>query len=165
MEALLATSPPIRMRTDGLIAFDADARGALALRRVLEQIGLPAFVKTGEANDFHVIAPVGEAPSDGARALAEVVVRLAEGGVRKVTASPILAPYSPIGGLGSRVSTPVAWSEVTPALDPKRLTTRTVPARLAEGGDPMAGLAGAQVEFTDVAHRLEEVVARRPDVT
>jgi DNA ligase D len=48
------------------------------------------------------------------------------------------------------VSTPVTWDELG-ELDPMDLTLRTVPARLAEGGDPHA-------EIDEVAHDLTPVL-------
>jgi hypothetical protein len=157
---LRACAPPMRMRTDGLVAFDADAKGALALRRVLEDLGLPAFAKTGEAHDFHVLAPVGEAPAKAVAAFGEIVAHLAGAGVVRVAKSPLLAPWSPIGGAGSRVSAPVAWAEVTPKLDPKRFTTRNVPARFEKQGDPMAPLLAARVDFAAAVAKVETRVAK-----
>ena len=40
----------------------------------------------------------------------------------------------------ARVSTPLEWKDVTPKLDPTRFTIRTVVMRLAEHGDPLAGV-------------------------
>jgi DNA primase len=41
------------------------------------------------------------------------------------------------------VSTPLFWEEVHMALDPGQLTLFTVPARVVDRGDPMAGLLEA----------------------
>src|SRR5262249_41424668 len=87
---LRARAPPFRIRTDGLVVFDADAKGALALRRAIEDLGLPAFAKTGEASDFHVLVPIGDAPAEAARVFADLVVHLAGAGVVKVARSPVL---------------------------------------------------------------------------
>lgn len=158
--ALAKASPPLRVRTDGWLVLDCDAKGAVAARELFADLGLPAFAKTGEGVDFHVVVAVGDAPKAGIGALAEIAARVSGGGVVRVAASPILAPYSPIAGAGSRVSAPVAWEEVVPSLDPRRLTTRTVPARVARSGDPMAPLLAARVDFASAVGRLEARLAR-----
>jgi DNA primase len=118
----------------------------------MAELGLPAFAKTGDALDWHVIVPVGDAPADATRTFAELVARVAAPGVVKVASSPILAPWSPVAGAGSRVSTPVPWDEVTPMTDPRRLTTRTVAARAKN--DPMAPLLVTPVDFGDAVTKL-----------
>jgi DNA ligase D len=47
--------------------------------------------------------------------------------------------YSPRALPGATVSTPVTWDELD-TIDPSAFTIRTVPGRLAETGDPWAGL-------------------------
>ena len=42
--------------------------------------------------------------------------------------------------MGAQVSTPIAWDELE-TVEPDALTIATVPARLAERGDPWAGAA------------------------
>lgn len=153
--SLAASLPPLRIATRGWLVLDADAQGALAAAGLFRDIALPAFAKTGDAADYHVVVAVGDAPEAGKLALAELAARLAGGGALRVASSPILAPYSPVAGAGSRVSAPVAWEEVVPALDPRRLTTRTVAARVARGGDPMAPLLAARVDFAAAVARLE----------
>jgi DNA ligase D-like protein (predicted ligase) len=161
--ALAKAAPPLRVQTHGWLVLDCDAKGAVAARDLFAELGLPAFAKTGEATDYQVVVAVGDAPKGGVAALAEIAARLSGGGgggVVRVAGSPILAPYSPVGVAGSRVSAPVAWDEVVPALDPRRLTTRTVPARLARAGDPMAPLLAARVDFLAAVGRLEARLAR-----
>ena len=158
--ALAQVSPPLRVRTDGWLVLDCDVVGARSAAALLAEIGLPVFAKTGDAMDYQLIAAVGDAPAAAVSMLAELVVRLAVGGVVKVASSPILAPYSPVAGAGSRVSAPVALAEIVPALDPRRLTTRTVPSRVAAAGDPMAPLLSARVDFGAAVARLEARLSR-----
>jgi DNA ligase D-like protein (predicted ligase) len=158
--ALAQVSPPLRIRTDGWMALDCDVAGARGAAALLADLGLPVFAKTGDTTDYQLLAAVGDAPAVAVQSLAELVVRLAGAGVVKVAKSPILAPYSPVAGAGSRVSTPVALTELVPALDPRRFTTRTVPARLAAAPDPMAPLLSARVDFPAAVARLEARLSR-----
>jgi hypothetical protein len=50
--------------------------------------------------------------------------------------------------------------KTTRALLPRPLTTRSVPARVARIGDPMAPLLAARVDFGAAVARLEVRVAR-----
>ena len=55
----------------------------------------------------------------------------------------LVAPFSPRPAPGAPVSVPVTWDELDdPDLRPDRWTLRTVHARLAEAGDPLAPLIG-----------------------
>ena len=67
----------------------------------------------------------------------------------------IVAPFSVRATPGARVSTPLAWDEVTADLDPSRFTIETVVARVAERGDPMAPILVARPDVRAAAARLE----------
>jgi bifunctional non-homologous end joining protein LigD len=54
---------------------------------------------------------------------------------RNIFGATIVAPYSVRRRPHAPVSTPLAWDEVRPELDPATLNVRTLPARLADG-DP-----------------------------
>jgi bifunctional non-homologous end joining protein LigD len=73
----------------------------------------------------------------------------------------IVAPYSVRAAPGATVSTPLDWSEVTHALDPKRFTIGTVPKRFAELGDPMESLLSAQPDVPQAVTKLEQLIARK----
>ena len=69
----------------------------------------------------------------------------------------IAAAYSVRPRADARVSAPLAWEEV-PACEPGDFTLRTMPARLAERGDPAAGMdaaAGSLEGLLELAARHE----------
>jgi DNA ligase D len=64
----------------------------------------------------------------------------------------IASAYSLRPKPGAPVSTPVTWDELATVTDPRVFNLHTVPARLADIGDPMA-------EIDDVPHSLEPLLA------
>ena len=68
----------------------------------------------------------------------------------------IVAPYSVRAWPGATVSTPIHCEEVHVALDPRRFTLVTVPQRLAESGDPFAGLLDERPDMATAVARLGE---------
>jgi bifunctional non-homologous end joining protein LigD len=164
-----------------LSTLDAAVALALTLRGVLDGIGLPGFPKTSGQSGLHVLVPLGPGVShESARALADLLGRLLVGRhpdtatMERIIARrgdrvyvdtgqtgrfrTIVAPYSLRAQPGATVSTPLRWDEVEGGLDPARFTLRTVPARVAERGDPMAGLPGARPDLPRAMERLEALV-------
>lgn len=142
------------------------------LRKVLEAIGLPGFPKTSGQSGLHVMVPLGPgAPDAFARKLAELLGTFLveahpnDATMERVIAArgdkvyvdtgqtgasrAIVAPYALRPTKEATVSTPLDWSEVTPALDPKAFNLRTVPERIAKrnGVDPMKDLLHVQVDL------------------
>lgn len=151
---------------------------ALTLRRLLATIGLVGYPKTSGQSGIHVFVPLGEGASFAtARALADLLGRLIvqehpttatmERVVKKRgdkvyvdtgqtgPTRTIVAPYSVRAYPGATVSTPLTWDEVGPALDPSRFTIKTVPARVAAQGDPMAPMLGATPDVPAAVRALE----------
>jgi bifunctional non-homologous end joining protein LigD len=134
------------------------------LHTVLREAGRQAFVKTSGKTGLHVLVPWEEEGGyDEARGWAEVLA------ARVVAALPERAtlerskakrgrrvyvdvlqnarghhavpPYVLRAVPGAPVSTPLAWAEVKPGLDPVRFNLRTIFRRLArQKRDPMAPL-------------------------
>jgi DNA ligase D len=137
---------------------------AVELRKVLEEAGLAAFVKTSGNRGLHVYAPIE--PTHDFIGVRHAVISAARELERRmpdaVTTAwwkeergervfvdfnqaardrTIAAAYSARARPDATVSTPLAWDEVAPGLDSTAFTVRTVPARLAERGDPWADFA------------------------
>ncbi|GGM93041.1 DNA polymerase domain-containing protein [Thermopolyspora flexuosa] len=137
---------------------------ALVVREVLGDHGLAGWPKTSGSRGFHVyarIAPRWTFPE--VRRAAQAVAREVENRAGGLATSrwwkeerqgvfvdynqnardhTVASAYSVRPTPDARVSTPLAWDEVT-GTDPVDLTLATVPARFAELGDPWRGMDAA----------------------
>ena len=156
-----------------LIVFDLDPpeggfamvrETALALRDVLEEIGLSAFVKTTGSKGLHVVSPLdGKAPFEEVHAVCGEMAtlltarhpdmittefykkdrkgRLFFDTLRNAQGATFVAPYSLRGKPGAPVSAPITWDEVEDKkLKPDAFTLQNVPARLEAINDPWGEL-------------------------
>ncbi len=151
---------------------------ATTLRELLDEAGLVGVPKTSGQTGLHVLVPLGpSAPFDAAKLLAELlgylVVRrhpelatmeriVSRRGPRIYVdtgqtgrSRAIVAPYSVRAVPGATVSTPLDWSEVHLALDPRAFTIRSVPTRLTEHEDPLGGFLSTAVNLTAALSQLE----------
>lgn len=154
---------------------------ALSLREILSEAGLTGFPKTSGQGGLHVLVPLGPGvPFVAAKLLVELLGRLVtarhtavatmerrvdkRGGRLYVdtgqtgTSRTIVAPYSVRAWPGATVSTPLFWDELSGALDPGRFTLMTVPARIAELGDPFAELLEARPNIAAALSKIERWV-------
>jgi bifunctional non-homologous end joining protein LigD len=125
---------------------------AKAIRRVLQKLDLESFVKTTGGKGLHVVVPLTpqhdwRACLDFSRSVAEAMVRhapdlyttkFAKSGreamilidyMRNNRTNTSVAAFSTRARDGAPVSVPLAWTELTPKLDPASFTVLTVPAR------------------------------------
>jgi bifunctional non-homologous end joining protein LigD len=136
---------------------------ALVVREVMDELGLRSYPKTSGATGFHILAPIRpELPFPEvrrfAKALAEEVERrVGDQSVATTTwrvadrvgvfvdfgqnarDRTIASAYSVRPTPDARVSAPLRWDEAA-AVDPAAFTVRSMPARIAEVGDPMQGM-------------------------
>jgi bifunctional non-homologous end joining protein LigD len=127
---------------------------AREVRQFLGRLGLQSFAKTTGGKGLHVVVPVARR-HDWARIKAfakEVATAMAKAAperyltrlskaerrgrifidyLRNDPTATAVSPYSTRAQSGAPVSTPLAWEEVAPGLDPADFTLRTVPDRLA----------------------------------
>ena len=162
-----ATDNPVELRIDldpqpGTDFSDA-AAVAPAMRDVLAEAGLTAFLKTSGNRGIHVFCPIEPeweflyvrhaviaAGRELERRLPDKVTMnwwKEERGERifidfnQANRDRTMAgAYSPRALPAATVSTPLTWDELEAGVDPAAFTVRTVPQRLAEVGDPWAGL-------------------------
>ncbi|HWD81966.1 MAG TPA: non-homologous end-joining DNA ligase [Kribbella sp.] len=160
--------------------FEAARRAALDVRALLEELGLPATVKTTGGKGLHVHVPLDRtADFDTARAFARDVAgvlvkhdskrytieqrknarrgRLYLDIMRNAFGQTAVPPYAVRARPGAPVATPLDWSELD---DPKfradHYTLQTVPDRLERDGDPWPRLRGRSL--TKPRQRLEALV-------
>ena len=130
---------------------------ALAVRRTLELLELPSVVKTSGKRGIHILVPLApghtfEQAERLGRGIAELLCKLLPDKCtvenekekrlgrllvdhKQFVAKTLVGAYSLRAADGATVSTPIAWDEVTPKLDPKAFTLRTLRARLDRVGD------------------------------
>ena len=161
------TDRPVELRIDldpqpGTDFRDA-AAVAPALHDVLAEAGLEAWIKTSGNRGLHVFCPIEPTHEflDVRHAVIAAGRELARRMPDRVTMDwwkeergrrifidfnqanrdrTMAGAYSPRALAAATVSTPLSWDELATA-DPVAFTVRTIPQRLAEIGDPWAGLA------------------------
>lgn len=134
---------------------------ALALHRLLSDLGLKVFVKTSGATGLHLYVPLArEETYEEVRSFCGTVAKVAAAELRdlatverkvearqgkvyidwlqNIRGQTICAPYSLRPLPGAPVSTPLTWEEV-PALT-RGFDIKSMPARLAEKGDLFAAV-------------------------
>ncbi len=150
---------------------------ANAVRALLELLEVPSLVKTSGQKGLHVLVPLAGGHSAAqchefservcklvARLKPELVSMVAETGPRRgrlyldcvqnYAGKSLVLPYSVRAVDGAPVSTPVSWAEVTPSLEPKSFTLRTIRARLDARGDLFSGVLGGSFQLAPVLTRL-----------
>lgn len=161
------TDSPVELRIDldpqpGTDFSDA-AAVAPALREVLREAGLDAWLKTSGNRGIHVFCPIEPTHEflDVRHAVIAAGRELERRMPEKVTTAwwkeergarifidfnqanrdrTMAGAYSPRALPAATVATPITWEELAAGVDPTAFTVRTVPARLAEIGDPWRDL-------------------------
>jgi bifunctional non-homologous end joining protein LigD len=149
--------------------FDDLIQLATSLRRYLEELELASVPKTSGKRGLHVLVPLAPGHTyEQVRQFAHRTFdalagqhpelatterskdwrqgRLYLDADQNAWGKTLVAPYSLRALPHAPVSTPLAWSEVTPRLDPRRFTLDTVRRRLDKVGDLFApALTGGQM--------------------
>jgi bifunctional non-homologous end joining protein LigD len=153
----------------------------LALRDLLDELGLTSWVKTSGSKGFHVVAPLdgtagfAEVARFAHRVAAVLVRRDAEhltqefskadrGGRilldtgRNGYSATFAAAYSVRARPGAPVSAPCTWQELERGqVGPRTFTLRTMAGRVARTGDLWAGMLGAGRAVSGPLERLKSL--------
>ncbi|RZJ41983.1 MAG: ATP-dependent DNA ligase, partial [Brevundimonas sp.] len=153
--------------------FDDVIAAAKVMRKALEALGLPSFVKTTGGKGLHVVVPIktdarsriswdqnkafAKAVSERVRQAAPdrfttTLAKKARGGkifldyLRNGRMATAVAPWSPRARPGAGIAFPLSWGQVKTGLDPKAYTLRTAPALLKKA-DPWADFRASAVSL------------------
>jgi bifunctional non-homologous end joining protein LigD len=160
--------------------FDLVRQAARIVHEALEQLELPAFVKTTGSKGLHVVAPLdAHAAFPEVFALCDRLSKLLcarhpellttefykkdRGGrlfldtMRNSVGATMVAPYSLRGRPGAPVSAPIAWNELD-AVAPDGITLRDVRARLDQRGDPWSSLRARVGSVAAARAALDRVI-------
>ena len=159
------------------IGFDAVITTAQAAHKLLEKAKIPHYAKTSGATGLHIYIPMGAKYTyDQVRDFIHIVVQLVHAQLPDLTSlerSPakrqhriyldylqnrhgqtLAAAYGVRPRAGAPVSTPLAWDEVKPGLDPTTFTIRTLPQRLKRVGDLWKPVLGKGIDLLAALERL-----------
>lgn len=155
---------------------------ALAVRKLLELLELESVVKTSGQKGLHVLIPIapGQSPllaHELAQHLALTIARMLpnlasveldkerRGGrlfldhLQNYVGKSLVLPYSLRAIDGAPVSTPLAWSEVEPKLDPSRFNLKTLSKRLETKGDLALPLLSGTARIRPIVEHLRAAIA------
>jgi bifunctional non-homologous end joining protein LigD len=154
---------------------------ALALRDLLDELGLPSWVKTSGSKGFHIAVPLDGKAETGvvagfAHAVGTALVRReprlftqeflkADRGTRILIdtgrngySATFAAVYAVRARRGAPVSAPCTWEEIEQGqVAPTTFTLRNMADRVAEVGDLWAGMSRRKRSLTRPAQKLEKL--------
>jgi len=176
------------LRRPDLCVFDLDPAeedpgalrtAALAVRALLDELGVPSYPKTSGSKGFHIAIPLDrEAGAESAlrfahgagavlvkrhpALLTQEFIKADRGGRifvdtgRNVPGATFAAVYAVRARPGAPISAPCTWAEVEGgAVGPRTFTLRTMAARIAEVGDLWSGMDARACSLRDATAKLE----------
>ena len=157
---------------------------AVGLRDVLEELGLPSWVKTSGSKGFHIAVPLdGKSHINEVEAFANRVgALLVERYPKQLTqefhkkdrgkrilidtgrngySATFAAAYAVRARPGAPVSAPCTWDEVVQGdVHPKTFTVLNMAERVEEVGDLWAGMRRRKRSLTKPSEKLQRLIAR-----
>jgi len=153
--------------------FDRAGDVALRLKKILDELGLNAFVKTSGKTGLHIHVPIKrnlnyESVRSTAKIIGTYLVHRHPEDVttewaqekrkgkifidyaQNVRGKTLACAYSPRPAPGAPVSTPLRWDELG-RVYPTDFTLSTLPARLKKTGDLWAGILSAKQDLSKIS--------------
>jgi bifunctional non-homologous end joining protein LigD len=164
--------------------FTKIVEAALLVKAKLDAIGLTGYPKTTGGDGLHIYVPIEPHYTfEQARSFAEVIARLLAAEKPDLFTTPrsvekrlknrvyfdymqlagfktISAPYVVRAHPGAPVSTPLAWDEVRPGIEPGQFTLANAMDRFSRVGDLFAGVLTKPQSLTKAFGRLEKLLGR-----
>lgn len=155
---------------------------ALGLRDLLEEIGLPSWVKTSGSKGYHIVVPLdGKSTTDEVEQFAHTVGRVfvshAPGHLtqefnkvdrkgriyidtgRNGYSATFAAAYTVRAKPGATVSAPCTWKEIDKGtVNPNTFTIRNLPARIKKIGDLWADLAATKRSLKRPMEKVKKMI-------
>jgi bifunctional non-homologous end joining protein LigD len=163
------------------IGFDKVIETAQVVKRVLDELKVPAWCKTSGATGLHVCIPLGaNYDYDQSRQLAELLVNIVHHEIPAFTsverspskrrkkvyldflqnrkAQTVACVYSARPKPGATVSTPIFWEEVRKGLSPGQFTIKNVLERIKSEGDLFKPVYGKGINLKKTLDTIEAVL-------
>jgi bifunctional non-homologous end joining protein LigD len=168
------------------IIFDLDPKGApmkdiiktaQKVKEVLDQLKVPAYIKTSGGNGLHVFIPVlPKYTYEQTRQFSHLVSQMVHRDLSEITSlermpdkrkgkvyldflqngrgKTMASIYSLRPREGAGVSTPLEWDEVDNSLDLKAFNIKTLPKRLQEKGDLWANFFEDAIDLKSILNKI-----------
>jgi bifunctional non-homologous end joining protein LigD len=163
------------------INFDKVIETAIAVKKVLDELKIPAWAKTSGSTGIHICIPLGAKYSyDQSRQLAELIANLVHQEIPSITSverSPakrrrkvyldylqnskgqtVACVYSARPKPGATVSTPIYWEELKKGLSPTNFTIKNVFERLKSEGDLFKPVYEKGIDMRKTLATIESVL-------
>ena len=160
--------------------FDQVIEVACLIKEVLDQIDVPAYVKTSGSTGMHIYIPMAAKYTyDQSQMFAKLIVNLVHQQVPEFTSlertvanrkgkmyldflqnrpgATIAGPYSLRPKPGATVSMPLSWDEVKPGMKMQDFTIFNAIDRLKETGDIFKGVLGKGIDLAKAVKKAKEV--------
>ena len=163
------------------VGFDKVIETAQAVKKVLDELSIPAWCKTSGASGIHICIPLGAKYTyDQSRQLAELIANLVHHEVPSFTSverSPakrrrkvyldylqnskgqtVACVYSARPKPGATVSTPLFWEEVKKGLSPANFTIKNLFERIKNEGDIFKPVYEKGIDLRTTLATIESVL-------
>ncbi|NEU10143.1 DNA ligase D [Flavihumibacter sp. R14] len=160
--------------------FDQVIEAAQEVKRVLDEIDVPSYVKTSGSTGMHIYIPLGAKYTfDQSQMFARIIVNIVHKNLPDFTSiermvanrngkmyldflqnrpgATIAGPYSLRPKVGATVSMPLHWDEVKPGLKMKDFTIFNSIERLRREGDLFKGVMGKGVDLEKVVEKAKSL--------